>query len=137
VLMALLPTLLYAYAISELGSTRGNLDMGLVWGSYFGLLFLVSAYTAISLFSSALTENQIVAFMAGLLLCFSLYYGFEAVSTIFSDGSLVLFIQNLGMKKHFESVASGVLDTRDLIYFLSLTLAFLFLTVVRLKTIDR
>ncbi len=136
-LIALLPTLLYVYAVSRLGTTIGNLDMGLVIGSYFGTIFLMGCYTAIGLFASTLSENQIVAFIIGVVLCFLLYYGFEGLTTLFADGQVAVFVQNLGMKHHFESISRGVLDTRDLIYFISLTAFFLFLGVVQLKNTDR
>ena len=136
-LIVLLPTLLYVFTVSQLGTTVGNLDMGLVIGSYFGTLFLMGCYTAVGLFASTLSENQIVAFIVGVLLCFMLYYGFEGLSTLFVDDQAVIFLQNLGMKHHFESIAKGVLDTRDLIYFISLTAFFLFLSVVQLKNTVR
>ncbi|SDL38535.1 protein involved in gliding motility GldF [Kriegella aquimaris] len=133
-LIALVPTLLYVYTISQLGTITGNLDMGLVIGSYFGIFFLAACYTAIGLFASTLSENQIVSFILAVFICFLLYYGFEALSTLISSGDTAIFIQNLGMKAHFESVARGVIDSADLIYFLSLALFFLFLAVVQLKT---
>ncbi len=136
-IIALVPTLLYVYTISQLGTTVGNLDMGLVMGSYFGTLFLMSCYTAIGLFTSTLSENQIIAFIVGLILCFLFYYGFEGLSTVFGSGDTSVFIAKLGMKHHFESVARGVLDTRDLVYFATLTFFFLFLTVVQLKNTNR
>ncbi len=132
-LIALAPTLLYVYSVSQLGTTVGNLDTGLVMGSYFGTLFLISCYTAIGLFASTLSENQIVAFILGILLCFGMYYGFEGTSTLFAEGEAVVFVQGLGMKSHFESIARGVMDTRDLVYFTTLSAFFLFATVVQLK----
>ncbi|MDT7827386.1 gliding motility-associated ABC transporter permease subunit GldF [Pricia sp. S334] len=136
-LIALAPTWVYVLAISRLGTTVGNLDMGLVIGSYFGTIFLMGCYTAIGLFASTLSENQIVAFIVGMLLCFFAYYGFEGVSTLFADGQVVVFVRNLGMNHHFERIARGVLDTRDLIYFVSLSAFFLFLTVMTLKNTPR
>lgn len=135
--IAIFPTLLYVFCISQLGTTVGNLDMGLVLGSYFGLLFLVVGYTAIGLFSSTLSENQIVSFIIGMVLCFLIYYGFEGLSTLFASGSASLVVQNLGMKAHFDGIARGVMDTRDLVYFIGLTVFFLFLTVVQLKNSNR
>lgn len=135
--ISLVPTLLYVYAVSQLGTTVGNLDMGLVVGPYFGTIFLMGCYNAIGIFASTLSENQIVAFIVGVLLCFLLYYGFEGLSALFVNGQAVVFVQNLGMKHHFESVARGVLDTRDLIYFISLSIFFLFLTAVQLKNTAR
>tara|TARA_R110002049_G_scaffold126847_1_gene283108 strand:+ start:1094 stop:1825 length:732 start_codon:yes stop_codon:yes gene_type:complete len=136
-LIAILPTLLYVYTISQLGVTIGNLDMGMVLGSYFGLLFLIASYTAIGLFASTLSENQIVAFIIGMVLCFVMLYGFESLSTILPPGPMILFVEQLGMKAHFESIARGVLDTRDIIYFTGLTLFFLYLTIIQLKNTNR
>ncbi|MCW5515558.1 gliding motility-associated ABC transporter permease subunit GldF [Muriicola sp. Z0-33] len=136
-LIAIAPTVLYVFAISALGSTEGNLDIGLVLGSYFGLIFLIVAYTAIGLFASVITDNQIVAFLVGVLLCFAFYYGFEAVGTLFTSGSTALFIENFGMKSHFESMAAGVVNTKDLIYFASLAIFFLYTAVNHLNNLER
>ncbi|SMG19448.1 gliding motility-associated ABC transporter permease subunit GldF [Arenibacter troitsensis] len=136
-LIAILPTLLYVYTISQLGVTIGNLDMGMVLGSYFGLLFLIATYTAIGLFASTLSENQIVAFIIGMVLCFMMLYGFESLATILPSGTMMLFVEQIGMKAHFESIARGVLDTRDIIYFTSLTLFFLYLSINQLKNQNR
>ncbi len=136
-LLAVLPTLLYVYTISQLGVTIGNLDMGMVMGSYFGLLFIMASYTAIGLFASTLSENQIVAFIIGMVLCFIMLYGFDSLATILPNGPMVLLVEQIGMKTHFDSIARGVLDTRDIIYFTSLTLFFLYLTINRLKTQNR
>ena len=136
-LIAILPTILYVYTISQLGVTIGNLDMGMVLGSYFGLFFLIASYTAIGIFASTLSENQIVAFIIGMVLCFIMLYGFESLATILPTGSMVLFVEQVGMKAHFESIARGVLDTRDIIYFTSLTLFFLYLTINQLKNQNR
>ena len=127
VLIALIPTGLYVFTISELGNPPSNFDVGSTVGSYIGLFFLVLAYTAIGIFSSTLSKNQIVAFIISVFLCFVLYYGFEGLASASFD------ISNLGMKAHFDSVARGVLDTRDLIYFLSITILFVTLTIFKLK----
>ena len=137
VIVALLPTLLYAYTIGQLGATPWNYDSGMMLGSYFGLLFLVSAYAAIGIFASSLTDNQVVSFIGSLVLCFIFYYGFEALSTLFSDGNSVLFVKNLGMMSRVENMAGGLLDTRDIIYFLSLTFIFLYLASLQLKNLRR
>jgi ABC-2 type transport system permease protein len=136
VLIAVIPTLLYVATIHELGTTAGNLDTGLVWGSYMGLVLLMAVYTAIGLFCSLLTENQIVAFMGGILLCFLLYFGFESLATLLPDGQTALAIQKLGMKAHYEQISLGVLDSRDLVYFGTLTFFFLFLSVNRLNRLS-
>ncbi|KAB1068670.1 gliding motility-associated ABC transporter permease subunit GldF [Tamlana haliotis] len=128
ILIALLPTLLYVYTVYELGNPVGNLDMGSTLGSYFGLLFLVAAYTAIGVFASTLSDNQIVAFISAVFICFLFYVGFEGIADFASSE----FINQLGMSAHFKSMSRGVLDTRDIIYFLSITLFFLMLTKINL-----
>ncbi|WP_067031290.1 gliding motility-associated ABC transporter permease subunit GldF [Allomuricauda sp. CP2A] len=136
-IIAIIPTIVYVFAISSLGMIEGNYDLGMVLGSYFGLLFLISTYTSIGIFASTLSDNQIIAFLGGILLCFLVFNGFDAVSSLFSDGESQQWVQNLGAKSHFESIARGVIDTRDLVYFISMTLLFLYLTFQRLKQLPR
>ena len=131
ILIALLPTLLYVYSVNQLGNPVGNLDLGSTLGSYFGLLFLIGAYTAIGIFTSTLSNNQIVAFIVSVFLCFFFYYGFNGIADLLSSES----VSQLGMDAHFKSMSRGVIDTRDVLYFLSLALIFVFLTVVQLKEI--
>ncbi|UJH67063.1 gliding motility-associated ABC transporter substrate-binding protein GldG [Allomuricauda sp. SCSIO 65647] len=127
-LVAIIPTLIYVFAISALGTTVANYDLGIVIGSYFGLLFLMAAYTAIGLFASSLSDNQIVAFITGIALSFFVFYGFEALATLTTDGSFQETLKSMGAKAHFERIARGIIDTRDVFYFLALTLFFLYLT---------
>lgn len=129
IIIALLPTLLYIFTISSLGDPSGNWDVGSTLGSYIGLLFLIAAYTAVGIFGSSLSQNQIVAFLISVFLCFLLYYGFEGLASLTSS----LPFEKLGMKAHFDSVSRGVLDTRDLIYFFSISLFFLASTVFKLE----
>src|SRR5690606_32420312 len=129
IIIALLPTLLYVYTVYQLGNPIGNLDMGSTLGSYFGLLFLVAAYTAVGVFASTLSTNQIVAFILAVFLCFFIYFGFNGIADLLSNEALAQF----GMEAHYKSISRGVIDTRDLLYFLSITLFFLMLTVVQLK----
>lgn len=124
ILIALLPTLIYVYTVYNLGNPVGNLDFGSTLGSYFGLLFLVAAYTAIGIFTSTLSENQIVAFIIAVFICFIFFIGFEGIADFTSNN----FIDQLGMSAHYKSMSRGVIDTRDLVYFLSITALFLLLT---------
>ncbi|MCD6544517.1 MAG: gliding motility-associated ABC transporter permease subunit GldF [Flavobacteriaceae bacterium] len=126
IIFALIPTLTYVYTVDELGNPVGNLDFGSTIGSYFGLLFLAAAFTAIGLFTSTLSNNQIVAFIIGVTLSFLMFYGFDAVAelNLFKNYA----IQNIGMNEHFKSISRGVIDTRDILYFVSITFFFLFLT---------
>jgi ABC-2 type transport system permease protein len=132
IVIAIVPTFIYVKVISTLGMQEGNIDMGSTFGSYFGLLFLISAYSAIGIFTSTLSENQIVAFILSVFLCFFFYFGFEGLSTYLP--SFENFISSLGMENHFKSMSRGVLDTRDITYFLSVTILFLSLTVYKLKS---
>ena len=132
IVMAIIPTFIYVIVISGLGLPEGNIDMGSTIGSYFGLLFLIAGYSAIGIFTSTLSENQIVAFIIAVFLCFFFYFGFEGLSAIVPKISS--FISSLGMQDHFKSMSRGVLDTRDIIYFLSVTVFFLSLTVYNLKS---
>lgn len=133
VILALFPTLLYVYTISNLGMTAGNYDFGLVLGSYLGLVLLVMGYTAIGIFCSAITANQIVAFLLSLLLCFLFYYGFEALASANYGNNTTDFIKNIGMKYHFDGIALGVLKLQNILYFISLTILFLYLANVQLN----
>jgi ABC-2 type transport system permease protein len=135
ILVALVPTLLYVYTILQLGNPEGNLDIGSTIGSYFGLFFLIAAYTAIGVFASTLSENQIVAFIIAVFICFFFYFGFEGISNYNVFDNLV-DMENLGMASHYNSMSRGVIDTRDLIYFISIALAFLVLTKMRIQKQD-
>jgi len=132
ILIALVPTVLYVITIARLGATEGNLDWGSTIGSYAGLLFLVAAYTAIGVFASTLSENQIVAFIMAVFICFFLYFGFEGLSN-FSPFGNTLYLEKLGMESHFKSMGRGVLDTRDLLYFLSIAIFFIVLTKLNIQ----
>ena len=132
ILIALIPTLLYVYTISQLGNPVGNFDLGSTIGSYFGLLFLIAAYTAIGVFASTLSDNQIVTFIIAVFICFFFYFGFEGLSNYAVFGDMV-YMENLGMESHYNSMSRGVIDTRDLVYFISIALAFLIFTKLRIQ----
>jgi len=133
IVIAIIPTLIYVYVISTLGIPEGNIDLGSILGSYFGLLFLVAAYTSIGIFTSTLSENQIVSFILSVFLCFLFYYGFDGMTTLIKSQSDV--IARFGMDYHFKSMARGVIDTRDVIYFVTVSILFLSLTVFNLKSL--
>ena len=124
IIIALVPTLLYVFTVYQLGNPVGNLDMGSTLGSYFGLLFLVAAYTAIGLFASTLSNNQIVAFIIAIFICLFFFIGLDSIAEFTSSA----FVEQLGINFHFKSISRGVLDSRDILYFLSVTLFFLILT---------
>jgi len=134
-LMTLLPTLLYYYSVYHLGSPPGNLDTGAIAGSYIGLICLASIYIAIGLFSSVLTKSQIAAFIIGAFLCFFFTWVFDFVSDLPAFiGSYDDLIERLGINFHYGSISQGIVDSRNVIYFLSMTLLFLVLTYYMIKS---
>ncbi|HYF33394.1 MAG TPA: gliding motility-associated ABC transporter permease subunit GldF [Chitinophagaceae bacterium] len=128
VLISLLPTLIYVYTVQSLAG-QGGLDLGQTLGSYIGLLFLAAAFTAIGICCSSFTGNAVVAFLIAAFVCFLMYSGFNAISRIpaFTAGA-DYYIEMLGIDFHYRSISRGVLDTRDVIYFLSLIVLCLIIT---------
>jgi ABC-2 type transport system permease protein len=130
IVIAIIPTFVYVYSVSQLGSPVGNIDYGSTIGSYLGLFLLASSYASIGLFTSTLSKNQIVAFLLGVFIAFFLYYGFDAIADLFGSSSYT--VKLFGMNEHFKSISRGVIDTRDVLYFLSITVFFLFITKQKL-----
>jgi ABC-2 type transport system permease protein len=128
VLISLLPTLVYYVSIWLLGDPVGNIDVGGTWGAYIGLLFLASIYVAIGVFASSLTENQIVSFLIAVSLSFIFYVGFESISQLDAFEQISFFIKNIGINEHYSSISRGVIDSRDIIYFLAVITIFLLFT---------
>ncbi len=124
VMVSLLPTLVYYYSVHQLGYPKGNIDTGGMWGSYLGLLFLGAGFVAVGIFASAISENQVIAFIMALLLCFIMYIGFEFITSSGIFGKYDALVKNLGMNEHYLSMSRGVIDTRDVIYFLSVIILF-------------
>ena len=127
VLIALLPTIVYFFSLQSLSSS-GGIDTGATIGSYIGLFFLAAVFTAIGICISSFTNNAVVAFIISLVVCILLYYGFSAISrlALFAGGT-DYYIEMLGIDFHYRSISRGVIDTRNIIYFLSVI--FLFLTI--------
>ncbi len=128
VIFSLLPTFIYYYSIHELGSPKGNLDSAGIMGSYIGLLLLGSFFTALGVFASSITENQIVAFILGAFLCFIFYDGIDALASLEAIGSAGHFIEQLGVVYHYNALSRGLMDSRDILYFLSITATTILLT---------
>ncbi len=124
VIIALAPTLIYYVSVYELGDTRGNIDSAGTFGSYIGLLFLAAAYVSMGLFASALSDNPIIAFLIGMLFCFILFFGFDQLANVFTSSKTQLYISNLGINEHYTSMSRGVIDSRDVIYFISIIVLF-------------
>ena len=130
VVLSILPTFIYLWSMSELGSPVGNIDWGASIGSFVGLLALGGAYTAIAVFASSLTTNNVVAFVLGVVFNAGIYIGFEALANLYQFSGWELVVRNLGINEHYISMSRGVLDARDLGYFIGIILLFLGLTQV-------
>lgn len=130
VVLSILPTFIYLWSMSELGSPVGNIDWGASIGSFVGLLALGGAYTAIAVFASSLTTNNVVAFVLGVVFNAGIYIGFEALANLYQFSGWELVVRNLGINEHYISMSRGVLDARDLGYFIGLIMLFLGLTQV-------
>lgn len=130
VFCALLPTLIYWYSVYTLGMPQGNIDSGAVTGSYIGLFFLGAAFASIGIFVSSVTRNQVIAFAVSVFICFIAFNGFDALAQIFALQYLENIFLAFSFNEHYQSMSRGVLDTRDLLYFLSVIAFFLGLTRV-------
>lgn len=133
ILLSLIPCIIYLISIYHIASPVGNVDMGAVWGSFIGLFFLASCYAAIGIFTSSITENQLVAFILTAVFCFVLFIGFDGLSSLPFIKSIDKQVQLIGINEHYKSISRGVIDSRDVAYFISVVFVFLSATVVKLK----
>jgi len=134
VALALLPTLVYYWSVYKLGNPQGNLDTGRTWGSYFGLLFLASGFVSIGVFASAITGNQVISFIVAVILSFFCYAGFAFLGGSLSSGITGNIVQQLGISAHYSSMSRGVIDTRDVLYFVSISAVFLLMSRTSLES---
>jgi len=128
VVISILPTLVYFFSVYQLGFPRGNIDTGGMWGSYIGLLFLGASFVAIGMLASSLTDNQIIAFILAVILSGFIYMGFEFIYNLDLFGNADLLVKTLGISSHYSAMSLGVIDTRDVVYFLSVIGLFILLT---------
>lgn len=126
----LLFSLLYVYMVWQLGTPVGNLDIASTVGSYIALFLLASAFISVGVWASSISQNQIIAFVIATFLNFLLFFGLDEIISIFVNNTIISF----GFKAHFEDISRGVIDTRNVIYFLCVTIFFLCITVISLKT---
>ncbi|MCK4343750.1 MAG: gliding motility-associated ABC transporter permease subunit GldF, partial [Bacteroidales bacterium] len=134
VLVSLLPCLVYFISVYLLGNPVGNIDTGGTWGSFIGLFFLAGIYVSIGIFASSMTDNQIIAFILSLILCFFFFIGFESLSSIPIFQSIDHVIMNLGINEHYKSMSRGVIDTRDMVYFMVVVVLFLVFTKMSMQS---
>ena len=134
VIIAILPTLIYFLSIYFLGYPKGNIDYGAMWGSYIGLVFLGATFAAIGIFCSLLTDSQIVSFILSVLISFIVWMGFDFIYSFDIFGSFGQVIKWFGVDHHYASISRGVVDTRDILYFVSVIMMFLLFSRLRLQS---
>jgi len=132
-LLALVPTVLYYYSVYQLGSPEGNIDSAATVGSYLGLGLLAAVFAAIGIFASAITRDQIIAFLVAVVGCFLVYTGFDSLASVF-EGDTAYYISQLGIAAHYRDLSKGLIDSRDLLYFLSMIVALLWATRLALRS---
>lgn len=128
VIIALIPTVLYVITVEQLSANEG-IDMGATIGSFIGLFFLAAVFTAIGLCVSSFTSNAVIAFIISVIVCALLYYGFHAISRLPGlESGADYYVEMAGIDFHYRSISRGVVDTRDLVYFLSVAAILLAVT---------
>jgi ABC-2 type transport system permease protein len=119
IIFTLIPTLVYYYSVYTLGNPAGNVDSAGVFGSYIGLVLLGAVFTAIGIFASSISDNQITSFIVAAFLCFVLYAGFSSLTSLDAWGEMAYFVNQLGIDYHYKALSKGLIDSRNVIYFLS------------------
>ena len=133
VIISLLPTVIYYFTVYYIAEPLGNIDSGQFWGSFIGLIFLSGIYTAIGTFASSLTNNQIVSFVIAVVLSFFLFYGFDVAASLINSAEVIDFLGNLGINFHYKSMSRGVIDSRDIAYFIVVSTIFIVLTIRQIR----
>ena len=134
ILILLVPVLIYFVSVYALGNPVGNIDTGGTWGSFIGLLCLASAYAAIGVFTSSTTDNQIVSFILAVVLCLFVYAGIAKIGQVELFSFAQYFLASISIDEHYSSMSRGVIDTRDLIYFVALCALFIVSTKLVLES---
>lgn len=133
IVIALLPTLIYYFSMVELGSPQGNIDHAGFFGSWIGLVLISAVFASIGILSSALTSHQMVAFIWGVFIAFLMYFGLSALVQLNIMSPLALFLEELSLSFHYQSMARGVIDGQNLGYFISIIILMLGLTGIIIR----
>lgn len=133
VILTLLPTLLYYFTLYQLGSPVGNIDSAGVFGAYIGLILLAGVFVAIGIWASSLNDNQVVAFVLGVFFSFLLYMGLSALAGLLAPGGLAYYLSYFALDEQYRALGRGLVDSRNVVYLISLILLFLLLTVNQLR----
>lgn len=132
--IAILPTVIFYISVYLLGLPIGNIDSGGVLGSYIGLFLLGAVFISIGLFSSSVSNNQIVAFLLSTIISGFILVGFDYIYNFSFFGSFDLLLKSLGIMSHYNSISRGVVDLRDVVYFISITSFFIVLTKLSIES---
>lgn len=132
VIISLIPTLIYVYSVYNLASPVGSIDMGLIWGSYIALIFLAAIYVAVSIFAGSFTNNQLISFIYGITLCFVIYAGFDYASSLPLLSKWENEISFMGISSHYSPMARGIIDTRDIVWFILISSLFIYFTNMKI-----
>ncbi|CAA7390817.1 ABC transporter permease [Chryseobacterium fistulae] len=116
-ILCLIPSLIYLYTVYVLGVPEGNIDLGMTFGSYIGLIILIAAFSGIGILASSISQNQIMAYLLGVFMCFIMYFGIEQLASYKLLGGVDFILQNLGFYQHFLGFTRGLIDAKDLAYF--------------------
>lgn len=133
-MVSILPTMVYFVSVHKLGNPVGNIDIGGTWGAYIGLFFLAATYAAIGVWCSSVSNNQVISFVITVVTVFVFYFGFESLSSLLINTKAEFFVQSLSINRHYLSISRGVIDTRDLVYFLAVIIVFVQLTKIKLQS---
>jgi ABC-2 type transport system permease protein len=136
-IISLLPTLIYYLSIYQLGDPVGVIDSGATFTSYLGLILLGSVFVAIGIFASSITSSQIVAFILAMFLCWLFYDGFGLLGSYNLFGSFDTIVQYFGIAFHYDSIKRGVIDSKDIFYFLSVIVVFMFAALTVIKSLKK
>ncbi len=132
-ILCIIPSLVYLYTVYVLGIPEGNIDLGATFGSYLGLILLIAAFASVGILASAISSNQIMAYLSGVFICFLLYYGIEQLASYKLLGNADFILQNIGFYQHFLGFTRGLIDSRDVFYFLLIIGICLYLSIEFVK----
>jgi ABC-2 type transport system permease protein len=136
-IIAIIPTIVYFFSMYYLGKPIGIIDLGASLTSYLGLILLGSVFVSIGIFASSLTSSQIVSFILAMFLCWFIYDGLELLGSFSQVGNSDAIIRYFGISSHYNSIKKGLVDTSDIVYFISVIFLFLYASLSSVKSLKR
>ena len=136
-IIAIIPTIVYFFSMYYMGKPIGIIDLGASLTSYLGLILLGSVFVSIGIFASSLTSSQIVSFILAMFLCWFIYDGLELLGSFSQVGDSDAIIRYFGISSHYNSIKKGLVDTSDIVYFISVIFLFLYASLSSVKSLKR